>query len=175
MRESEILPWRPWRPWRFILSVCFEIFGGFPQALRENTFRRGSRWTLAEKAASPSRAGVSHPRRPEPAHRAGLNLLDCLAIEQECPAKLVRVEGRIALVGRGAKPRFAAYPFRRASSQLETLFDTGEPSALKSPRRALAPDALVQRVARDQYEMPVTTLDDRVAKDHPVRAIEAVV
>lgn len=60
-------------------------------------------------------------------------------------------------------------------NQRETLFDIGEPLSLSEPRRALAPDALVQRAARDQYEMPVMTLDDRVAKDHPVRAIEAVV
>ena len=60
-------------------------------------------------------------------------------------------------------------------NQHESLFDIGEPNVLIAARTALAPNALVQRVVRDQYEMPVVTLDDRVAKDHPVRAIEALV
>lgn len=55
----------------------------------------------------------------------------------------------------------------------ESLFDLGsssEPSSSPSPRV----DALVQRAQRHQVETGFT-LDDRVAHDHAVRAIEAVI
>ena len=55
------------------------------------------------------------------------------------------------------------------------LFELGEQVALSAPRRTLARNALVQRAVRNQHELPVSTIDDRVAQDHPVRAIEAVV
>ncbi len=55
------------------------------------------------------------------------------------------------------------------------LFDIGEVSHLIVPPTALPPTASVSAPVRNQYEMPVMTLDDRIAGDHPVRAIEAIV
>jgi transposase len=61
-------------------------------------------------------------------------------------------------------------------NELETLFDVGPAiESEKEPRTALAPNALVQRPVRNQFEMPIMTLDDRVASDHPVRAVAGVV
>ena len=55
------------------------------------------------------------------------------------------------------------------------LFDIGEASRLISAPTKLPMDALVSAPIRNQCQMPVTTLDDLIAKDHPVRAIEAIV
>jgi len=57
-----------------------------------------------------------------------------------------------------------------------TLFDVGPGIPIERVARTeLAPNALVRRPMRDQFEIPVMTLDERIATDHPVRAIVALV
>ena len=58
----------------------------------------------------------------------------------------------------------------------ETLFELGPAIPIERPiRTERAPGALIARPVRNQVEMPVSTLDDRVASDHPVRAIVDIV
>lgn len=57
-----------------------------------------------------------------------------------------------------------------------TLFDVGPETSIEKPvREGRAPNALTQRPVRTQYEMPFLSLEDRVAADHPVRAMWAIV
>ena len=57
-----------------------------------------------------------------------------------------------------------------------SLFDLGPELPIERPvRTELAPNALVRRPVRNQFEMPVMSIDERIAKDHPVRAIVAIV
>lgn len=54
------------------------------------------------------------------------------------------------------------------------LIDPGAATVAAAPASPRV-DALVQRPQRQQIELGVLTLDDRVPRDHPVRAVEAVI
>ncbi|GAC1353198.1 MAG: hypothetical protein NVS3B20_20620 [Polyangiales bacterium] len=56
------------------------------------------------------------------------------------------------------------------------LFDIGPETLIeKAAREGRAPNALMLRPVRSQYEMPFLSLEDRVASDHAVRAMWAIV
>ena len=61
-------------------------------------------------------------------------------------------------------------------SDRETLFNLGPSTVIdRAERTQRARGALIRRPVRNQFELPVSTLDDRVPAEHPVRAIVAIV